>query len=455
MPEAFNLVQYLTVKRDKGVIVWLFNIGAEKYWNPVHAGIVDRSEDRIVNRVEEMNLLLCRPQDILILREQPDERYLAKLEEWGFSVPQFLVPEHGDEDLPISELVLRDEKLQRRLADLAADREDVHLVPYGVTHLEEQIAANCRLRLHGAPSQVNTVVNDKIFNRVMAEQLGFEVCQGKICHSVEEVRAACDELMNRPPFFEKVIIKEPYGASGKGLYIVESADKLSSILARISRFSRRNSEAKWLVEGWYRKKADINYQIYVSPEGAVDVFSIKRQILRDTVYIGSQMPAELDDAELQSYRAFGEAIGAYLFSIGYVGVAGIDSIIAEDGRIIPVIEVNGRFTLSTYISFVDRVLNGEKRFSRYFKIFSAVPYTHAELCAALEREGLLYRPERGEGVVIYTSGTLPYRPDQANGMYSGRMFALIMAPNQSALEQYNARLEAFVDGFLNVRSSVG
>ena len=66
MDKEFNLIQYLTTQRSKGIIIWLCNIGAEKYWSNMNTGIVDRNEDIIVNRIEEMNLLICREQDVII-----------------------------------------------------------------------------------------------------------------------------------------------------------------------------------------------------------------------------------------------------------------------------------------------------------------------------------------------------------------------------------------------------
>ncbi|MEW9699660.1 peptide ligase PGM1-related protein [Paenibacillus sp. SI8] len=452
MADTFHLVNYLTTQRDKGILIWLLNIGAEKYWNRVSAGVVDQNEDMLVNRVEEMNLLLCREQDVLILRKLPDVSYLNALQELGFSIPRMLIVEGDDLLTPISELVLQDKGLQQQLIDISSEREDVYFVPYAVTRLEEQIAENCGLRLIGASSEVNAAVNDKIFNREIAERLELEVCEGKICANVQEIREEYDRLVSSSPAFEKVIIKEPHGASGKGLYIIDSEDKLSSLLGRLARSSRNNPDSKWLVEGWYQKEADVNYQIYIAPDGSVDVFSIKQQILRDTVYIGSKVPADLNDDTLQAYKSYGEKIGAYLFGMGYTGVAGIDSIITSEHTIIPIIEINGRFTLSTYISFIAHVLEEGKVFSRYLKVLSEQPIAYKELKEALEENGILYDRKSGEGVIAYTSGTLPSRRDAGSGKYTGRLFVLIIAKEWDTNERYSTKLEEVVDSLSNRQS---
>ncbi len=448
MDKEFNLIQYLEKDRDKGIIVWLCNIGAEKYWNTLSAGIVDRNEDIPVNRIEEMNLLICREQDIVILRKMPDADYLNNLKSLGFSIPTIIVPEDADLLTPISELVLKDENLLQKLKDITAKNEDVYFVPYAVTYLEEAIAKKAGVRLMGAPSLVNARINDKIYNREISEILGFKVCSGKICHSIDEIRQQYDQLTGNAPYFKKVIIKEPNGASGKGLYIIESRDKLESGLRMITRFARGRENAKWLVEGWYDKKFDINYQIYVSPKGEVEVFSIKQQLLRDTVYIGSVLPPRVDGDIIEAYKGYGETIGKYLYELGYTGVAGIDSIITDQDEIIPIIEINGRFTLSTYISFINQILKERKILSRYFRFLPDRAVGYHELCKTLEREGILMKPENMEGVLVYTAGTLPYKLHEGSDYFVGRVFTLIVSEDWNKVEEYNLKLENVLSTFL-------
>ncbi len=447
MDKEFNLIQYMTKDRDKGIIVWLCNIGAEKYWNKTGSGVVDRNEDIPVNRIEEMNLLICREQDIIILRKMPDTRYLNDLKRLGFSIPAILTPDDPDLLTPISELVVRDEVLLQRLKEIASENKNVYFVPYAVTYLEEAIAEKAGLQLMGASSLVNAGINDKIFNREVSERLGFNVCRGKICGSIDEIRQEYEALTGEAPLFEKVIVKEPNGASGKGLYIIESKDKLESGLRMIARFSRGRTEPKWLVEGWYNKKFDINYQIYVSPKGEVNVFSIKQQLLRDTVYIGSVLPPDLDANIMNSYIEYGRTVGKYLFEMGFTGVAGIDSIITDRDEIIPIIEINGRFTLSTYISFLEQSLGGKKILSRYFRLLPDNAVDYEDICRALDREGILIKPEQREGVLVYTAGTLPYQLNEGSDYYVGRVFVLVVSDSREKINEYNLKLEKVIRSF--------
>ncbi len=448
---AFHLVRWITDNREQGRIVWLFNIGAEKYWNPVQAGIIDRSEDRIVNRIEDMNLLLCRKQDVLIMRAYPDADFLTQLQQWGMEIPNIEVPAGAAQDpyTPIAELVLQDSVLLDKLAGYAASETDTYFVPYAVTRIEEEIADKCGLTIPHANAAVCAEINDKVANRLLAEQLNLPVCKGKVCRSVEEIQQAYDELVHQPPHFDKVIIKDPFGASGKGLYIVEDETRLKPLLARLGRTARNRPDIQWLVEGWYKKEADINFQVYISPDGEADVFSIKNQVLRDTVYIGSQMPPDFEHSTIEVLQSYGKQIGTKLYEQGYSGVAGIDSIITDENVLVPIIEINGRFTLSTYISFIAERMGIAKMLTRYFRLQTEQPISYRTMCDALSKNNLLYNDASKSGVLLYTSGTLPHVRDETSGRCVGRLFALIAAPTWEEANHLQQRLEQFVDELPN------
>lgn len=444
--KTLNLVKALAYERERGIFVWLFNIGAEDIWHSSPKGIPDPDEQSVVNRMEEMNLLICRSQDIMILRERPEPALLDMLSRLGFSQPHIEVPAHADPLTPISDLVLADAALLQRLHQWGSSPErggTVCLVPYAVTAKEEEIAARCSFELIGAPSLLCARVNDKIFSRHTAQLLGFPVSEGAICQSEDDIRRECERLTAGVTEPIRLIIKQPHGASGKGMYMLDDVSKLGTLLRVMRRFAGSldagGLQNGWLVERWHDKEMDLNYQMFIDAAGGVNVFSLKIQYVDGTVYTGSRMPAELDASLEAEIERCARQLGTYLYSIGYTGIASIDGFVGKGGLLIPVIEINGRFTLSTYLSFVSEILGPQKGLSRYYRKLTLQPLSYNQLCTFLADQGLLYTPERRAGVIVYTSGTLSGASMKSSNV--SRIFTLTLADDWGQAEQFVDQLE--------------
>lgn len=431
---AFDFLKH--IREDDGhTVIWLFNIGLEKYWNGGVYTVKNAKEDVIVNHMEEMNLLLTRKQDILILRVRPQEAYLREMEQFGCEIPAIVCPGREDEAKSISELVLEDDILIEEIKTLVSDKEKVIFVPYGVSSLEEEIAAKLGVAMFGSSSDVNRMVNNKVFSRQFAVAHNFRVAQGRICSGYEELKKAAEEAVARYP---RIIIKEPCGASGKGLWVVEGEAKLRSTLLIIKRFFRDHLDGDWLVEEWCDKAADLNYQIYVGENGAVEVFSIKEQKVNGTVYIGSVMPSGCSEKIIEECNACGKIIGQELYQKGYRGILGVDAMILANGELIPIIEINGRFTLSTYVSFVQEKTKAVRLFAFYRRIALASEDDYVAVRDQLMKEKLWFQD--GRGMFVYTSETIR---EQRIGE-AGRMFGLIFAKDEEDMAmQYQEIIEVF------------
>lgn len=363
---VFNLLDHIVGKTNDYTVIWLFNIGVEKFWSGEVSIVKNQKEDIVVNHIEEICLLLTKVGDVLILRNNPDEKYLEEMKKRGFEIPMILTPQDQNENLGISELVLQDKFLLNKLKNLSKDRKKVVFVPYGVSVLEEKIAQICQLEMIGGPSNISKIINNKIFARKTAEELGYLITQGSICNDLDELNEKSMEFLE---VFEKVIIKQPCGASGKGLYIIDSETKLISVIQILKRISgKSNINQGWLVEGWYEKQADINYQIYIDRTGLVKTFSVKEQLLDKTVYIGSIIPPRISASLVKKCEECGKQIGKFLYQNGYNGIVGIDAMVTKENKFIPIVEINARFTLSTYLSFLDFYRNSKQLLFFYERI---------------------------------------------------------------------------------------
>ncbi len=431
----FHLLRHIR-ENDDYTVVWLFNIGLEKCWNGEVFTVRNAKEDIVVNHMEEMNLLLTKKQDILILRTKPDEAYVREMERFGAEIPAIVCPAKEDETKSISELVLEDDALIKEIRALTSDREKVIFVPYGVSAPEEEIAEKLGIPFFGAPGEVSRMVNNKVFSRQFAIEHGFRVSEGRVCSGFDELKKTAQEAVAK---YKKIIIKEPCGASGKGLWVVDSAAKLKSALLIIQRFFKDALDGEWLVEEWCDKAADLNYQIYVGMNGEVEVFSVKEQKVNGTVYVGSVMPPAFSQEIIEQCGACGEIIGRELYRKGYRGILGVDAMILTSGELIPVIEINGRFTLSTYVSFIlcQKKIHDAKVFAFYHKIALSPEEGYQEVKEELSKRNLWYRGEKG--IFVYTGETIRQRRVGE----TGRMFGLIFAGAEADLTaQYEAVLDA-------------
>lgn len=405
----FNLLKHIRKEDSCSIVVWLFNIGIEKYWNNFEGLVIDEKEDKIVNHVEEMNLLITSKQDYLILRESPSKTYLEELQENGFEIPHIICPDIKDEKKSISEIILEDKKILSFLKNIVEKNENVYLVPYGVSYLEEEIAKRCNLKLIGNRAEKSKQVNNKIFSKEVAKKLGFMTPICLVCHTVDEVRQAYEKLHKK---YNRIIVKTPCNASGKGMWLIEDEKKLRTVSLIIARLTRRKKGISWIVEGWIEKKKDLNIQIYVSENGYVEVFSIKEQILNGTVYIGSYIPADLTDEQKEQCIYYGKKIGAYLYSEDFNGIFGIDALITKDEKIVPIIEINGRFTLSTYVSFLEPLKRNKVIYSFYLRKRFVEDFNYFILVNEIKKNGLWYNKNRG--LIVYIASTADAQISEGN-----------------------------------------
>lgn len=415
-------------------ILWLFNIGVEQFWNETKFSINDETEDFIVSRMAELCLLLCKKEDLLILREYPDENFLEFLRNVGFETPQILKPHIKNDTMYITELILKDNVLQAEIKACNIN-QDIIFIPFGVSKLEEELASACMLTLIGPNSEISEKVNNKIFNREISKYLGLKTSEGSVCENYDEMINSSKYLFNDLGF-EKVVIKDPYGASGKGLYIMDDINTITSFSRKLA----RKNEKKWLVEGWYKKNSDINYQIFISEDGKVENLLITEQLVDESVYKGSTFPVKISSDKSLEYKDYGKIIGRYLYGLGYRGIASIDSIIDIEGKIIPIIEINARLSLSTYLYKLTHIFNGKKIMSKYLRLLTNKSITFKHICNILNSYHILYDMNLQEGVLVYVSSTLPSKNTKIGDIYLGRLFVLIIGKNQNALDEYESAL---------------
>lgn len=435
--ESLNLLHHIR-NGDENVLIWLFNIGVEKYWNKVDNIVKNEKEDIVVNHIEEINLLITRKQDYVIMRKRPAESFLKSLQENGYEVPNIICPSIQDEQKCISELVLMDEGLKEELTQISKQK-NVFFVPYGVSNLEEQIALSCGIKLIGGTDEKSKKINNKIFSKEVARKLNLPAADEFVCCSIEEIRQAYSKLIEK---YNQIVVKMPCNSSGQGMWVIDNEKKLNATCMIVNRMMTQKGITEWLVEGWIEKQIDLNLQVYVSEKGEVETFSVKEQIIDGTLYIGSVIPARISEQQYRECVDYGNRIGEYLYSLGHSGIFGIDALVARDGTIIPIIEINGRFTLSTYISFLDIKYPGKVIYSFYERFHGVKKFDYDLIMERLKSENIWINKDKG--VYIYNSATT----DAKFAMGNIRFFCMIVGEDLDEIYLVKERIINIINEYV-------
>src|SRR5208283_5025216 len=180
-----------TASVGDGPFLWLGNFEAERHWDDpkaVHLPSVSMAADlAIVNRMEEMALLLAGKPDHVILREQPDPEFMAYLSELGFVLPSVISVDATDRTLPVSELILETNSFVTRLQELAQRHPGLCLLPFGKTRLEESIGERTGIPVAGVTAQLLETVNSKLYSRQISAELGLRTIPGVSCATFEDL----------------------------------------------------------------------------------------------------------------------------------------------------------------------------------------------------------------------------------------------------------------------------
>ena len=121
-------------------------------------------------------------------------------------------------------------------------------------------------------------------------------------------------------------------------------------------------------------------------------------------------------------------IGSYLFSHGFTGVFGVDSVVDRKGTVIPIIEINGRFTLSTYISFI-LLGHQEAKVCSFYKRLKSKVINYEKIRKLLKERSMWLTGN--DGIFIYNSTSVD--GELADGRV--RMFCLVCGETQKRIDE--------------------
>lgn len=333
-------------------VLWSVTFDIERFWqspNPSHVlgpSLLGASDAATVAAMEENVLCISRPQDLVLVRQRPDDALIEYLSSLGLG--QGTVIEVGNDpgtwSQSIAHLVLQDPILLGRVRNHVSASGHIRIMTYGTTRHEEALAAGLKIDLATSSAAVAEKVNSKAFSRSLNNEQIFNVIPGTvILHSDQFIPAFRDLHGDR---CRPVFVKDPMGVNGKGLKLLSNEGEAEILYGY---FQRRGIESLCLVlETQLPKKTDLNSQVVVTKQGDVYPIGCKEAITDNGRHLGHITDKTQRQPFLSPITRAAQYLGQQLAAAGFYGVAGHDVIVTEDDSVYPNVEINARLNQSSF-----------------------------------------------------------------------------------------------------------
>ncbi|MEH1790999.1 MAG: hypothetical protein V7L23_36930 [Nostoc sp.] len=435
--------------------LYLGSFNSEQFWRDADISqlpaIADQQADAIVSVMDEFQFVFCNsPHDLLVTRLPMDGFYKDYLWELGFSFAHNEFPliekmsESGKRSPKgICELLLEarcDPYYQNLLARLST------LSPYSVEPLTEKLCQHYNLQGSGSDIEIVKKVNSKLFSHQLGKHL-FPDTVGEIIYSASDLDAVGNRLLQSSPF----LIKDEFGVSGKGNLLISSLQILQRIVTYISKQERDGKHTIFLLEPLLNKQTDFSCQLEIDTTGETKILSIQK-MLNSGFAFSSIQTAESSFREFldkSGYFEQVEAIAAELHRVGYFGPVCLDSMVLEDGKIVPMVEINARKSMGLINHHIDAFLTQFSTQGRlmFFSLGLSRHVEFSELLQRMEQSKILFLKDRPKGIIPLASNTFNVNwelhkasANQARA-YKGRLYASVVSDNDEEQEQILNRMD--------------
>ena len=328
---------------EEPVVHWM-DIGIEDVWQESFATPLPsfaKGYDTKVFDTERLGIFWGRSRDTVILRKEPPREWLEHLERSGVSIPTIVSLDTETTQFTEDHLNF----VPRMLNTIPRPK----LLPYAVTNAAYQISQRSGATLLGSTPAFTKEMSSKVRQRQMLSEGGiptpfFEVftSYGELGDYLRVLRVA-DRARE-----ESYVLKYPYGASGTGMFILDSVEKMQYLERKLKTARDDHAGTALILERWHQTKADVSYQLILQENHDVLVGCIRSQLLSGGVFQGFRYPAHLTVGESEQLRRLAEQTGRELAKFGARAIVNVDAIVTRDAEVYPAIDINLRFSLATY-----------------------------------------------------------------------------------------------------------
>ncbi|MFE6401015.1 preATP grasp domain-containing protein [Streptomyces alboflavus] len=351
---------------------------------------------------------LLHPGDLLATPVRPSEAFLAAacglLGMTPDDITVVTVPDQPGMAMADS---VRRVGLLPVLARWARARPGARMLPVALDAPTTRLARDLGIEVapypDGAPPPAHTVaavmeLNTKSGFRTLARQLDIRVPPGETCAAADLPGVVRSFLAEHGG----VAVKPDRAAGGHGLrFLPRPGADVAETEAEVTAAARAASH--WVVERLVPHRASLSAQFSVEGAAARWEFDGTMTVL-DGAFTGyrSPLPASVTAKEL---REWGTRFGHHLAALGYRGPFGLDALLAEDGGMLYATEANVRRTATTTPYVLVRRLAGAAKPGAVSWNTGHIPgapdASFEQAHTRLAKARLDYRPDAGEGVVLY------------------------------------------------------
>jgi len=427
--------------------VYLGSFNSEQFWRETHISqlptIADRQADTIVSVMDELQFVFCNStHDVLVTRLPMDSYYKDYLWDLGFSFSHNELPlikktlaEGERSHKSICELLLESGNngyYQNLLAPLST------LSPYSIDPFTERLCQHYDLQWSGLDIEIVKKANSKLFSHQLAKHL-FPDTVGEIIYSANDLDIVGHRLLQSSSF----LIKDEFGVSGKGNILISSPHVLKRIVTYISKQERDGKHTRFLLEPLLNKQTDFSCQLEIEATGETKILSIQKMQNSGLAFSSIQTAESSFQEFLNTSKYFEQvdAIASELHRVGYYGPVCLDSMLLQEGKIVPVVEINARKSMGSINHYIDRFLNQFSTQGRlmFFSLGLSRYVAFSEILQRMEQEEILFLKDRPSGILPLASNAFNVNCElhkaSERKSYKGRLYGSIVSNNDEEKER--------------------
>ena len=394
-----------------------------------------KRNDTLIEGMDGLAITMADDGDILVTRKRLPEEYLAYWRDNICDVDNFSPESDGrgreehSERYSIYELLQNDPEVSKLL-------KSGTIVNYALVPEFYEMCDVSGIENH--EPDLNTVlkINSKAYSNSLKIKLDLPA-KGINVRSVEEFTETAEKMLKE---YDKVLIKDSMGVSGKGILPIDSLDSVQRLSAH---FRKQEEQGRtgfdFVLEPLLNKTMDFSCQFHIKPEGEVIIDGYQKNHSKGYAYLSSG-PLEKEESELieaSGYRQCIMKIAEEIFKDGYYGPACVDSMIVDENTVIPLVEINPRMSMGRFNLRLEKYLGKKSRLA-YVEGMRNEGYGFDKLLEDLREKKILYERQNPTGVIPLAPCT--WCMDECKGQRVRIYFAIIYETDEEYKEIYDTWL---------------